>query len=163
MQVIHIVSFFYIKAGNVLGSDSSTNVVPVFSVKKCSNPQSTRPNGIVAFSAFNFVTKVEHGYFHLENGAFFVETPGIYQFDFNGVIIVDSPIHYARIDLKVNGVNKASIRTASSTEAMGYQPVKLSALLSLNSGEKVEISLLGGEIHEFPSYATQFQGFLFAN
>ena len=150
-------------AGNIVGSGPWKNVVPVFSVKKSPNPQLMRINGTVTFSVFNFVTKAEHGYFHLENGVFFVATPGTYQFHFNGLVIVDSQRHYARVDLRVNGVTKAYTRSASCTEAMGYQPMNLSALVTLDSGDRVDIGLVGGEIHEFPSYVTQFEGVLFAN
>ena len=142
-----------------------SNVVPVFSVKKCSNQLVTGTNssGKVAFSIFNFKTKIDHGHFHLPTGTFVVRTAGLYQFHFNGSVIVDMESHYARVELKVNGVAQATTRSATGSQSFGLQPVTLSALLQVNSGESVEICVIGGGIYEDSGNVAHFEGILFVD
>lgn len=66
----------YIGDGKITGS----NIVPVFFVKKSFNQLVTSRNSSekIAFSIFNFVTKIDHGYFHLPIGTFIVQTAGLF-------------------------------------------------------------------------------------
>ncbi len=156
--------FIYLQVGKLADPNFRSNVVPVFSVKKCSNPLITSCNSkSVAFSIFNFVTKIDHGYFHLPIGTFIARTPGLYRFHFNGCVIVDSKSNYARVELKVNGVVQATTRSATGSEYVAFQPVTLSAFLYVNSGESVEICVIGGEIHEDTFNVAHFEGILFTD
>ena len=144
---------------------TGSKVVPVFSVKKCSNQlvSNTNSSRKVAFSIFNFATKIDHGDFHLLLGTFVVRTAGLYQFHFNGSVIVEPESHYARVELKVNGVVQATTRSATGSQPFALQPVTLSALLHVNPGESVEICVIGGEIYEDSGDVTHFEGILFSD
>ena len=139
--------------------------MPVFSVKKCLDQlvNSINSSGKVAFSIFNFVTKMDHGFFHLPIGTFIARTAGLYQFHFNGCVIVEIESHYARVELKVNGIAQATTRSTIGAQPIGLQHVTLSALLQVNTGESVEICVIGGEIYEDSNNVTHFEGILFAD
>jgi len=145
-----------------LASRKTTNVVPVFSVRyaKGYDPKNK-------FYSLEFDTKTEHGDFDIKTGIFTVKTSGIYQFNFNGHAKMstrnDRTHHF---ELRVNDKVKASFYISSKSEADGYQPVDLSALLNLNKGDSVGVFRVVGQLYEHyeSNFFTRFSGtLLFSN
>ena len=59
---------------------------------------------------------------------------------------------------------QATTRSTIGAQQIGlHQPVTLSALLRINSGESVKICVIGGEIYEDSNNVTHFEGILFAD
>ena len=144
-----------------LASSRTTNVVPVFSVKyaKGYDPRNK-------FFSSEFDTKTEHGNFDSKTGIFIVKTPGIYQFNFNGHVKMgtwnDRTHHF---ELRVNESVKASCYISTKSEADGFHPVDLSALLNLNVGDSVGVYRVVGQLYEHlgSNFFTRFSGILISN
>ena len=156
--------------------------IPVFSVKKCTNPSAVKDQSC-AFSATDFMTESEHGDFELSTGIFSVKTPGVYQFQFTGHVLStlilnqDIAASNSRFELRVDGIMKAisyfssGLTMSSPNPRYGAntvtfssnvtQPVVLTALLPLKAGEKVGVYPISGTIQEAePAYVTRFSGIL---
>jgi len=134
--------------------------VPVFSALKCANSEEAEGQSI-GYAKVDFETKVEHGSFHLPTGIFSVKTAGIYQFHFSGHVATDQDVHTHCFTIRVDGVVKAVFYSHTPTDETWYQPVSLTALLPLKSGERVGVYIGVGKLYEgFPQFLTRFSGIL---
>lgn len=144
----------------------SNNVIPVFSVQQCINPDASR-NQSLGYSIHDFPPKFQHGEFNIKMGIFTAKTAGIYQFHFSShvCLVGTNSVASLQIDLKVDGTTKAvSFTQLSSTSVTtGYHPIDLLALLQLKPGQKVGVYLVDGKLHENLKVSTRFSGILFAN
>lgn len=162
-----------------------TSVVPVFSVKRCTNP--TAKNRYFAFAESDFPTKTEHGVF--DDRIFVIKTPGIYQFQFTAHVRSSTNYHNNNSSAKTHHVelhaknenNSILFATRSTSGSVKnpnhngngkysvsafYDPVVLTALWPLNAGERVGVFIgdnaENGEIYETDSYVSRFSAILFA-
>ena len=133
---------------------------PSFSAFKCANSEAPEGHSI-GYANLDFETKGEHGSFHLSTGIFSVKTAGIYQLNFSGHVATNKDGHTHCYTIRVDGVVKAVYYSHTPTDEEWYQPVSLSALLPLKSGEKVGVYLGVGKLYEgFPQFITRFSGIL---
>ncbi len=142
----------------------STNVaIPVFSVKRCSNPKPAQRESIsFAFVYLDIETNTDHGDFDLPTGIFSVKTTGIYDLNFTAHVQTCKWIKIHHIDLRVNGLFKAVSYTQTSSDDEEYRPITISAVLPLTCGEKVSIVLVEGGLYEDQYHVARFTGVLLA-
>jgi len=136
---------------------TSNKTASVFSAKICTNPTATGGTSL-GFSALDFNTLNEYGDFDLAKGIFTVKKPGIYQFSFNShvyvgptqnVLSASGKANYTRhFELRVDEAVKALYNTYLYPQNGVYNPVLISALLTLKSGEKVGVFSVSGPLHE---------------
>ena len=74
--------------------------------------------------------------------------PGIYQFDFTGLVLVTNGSRRYQFELQVDGVMK-SVCCANSN--LGLQEVALSSLQQLEVGQQVWMSRVSGGLYEAPN------------
>lgn len=134
--------------------------VPVFSVEICTNPAAAAGQSF-GYSTSVMSVRTEHGDFNLPTGIFTVKTAGIYQLNFIGHVHLTHNDNGHRFDLRVNGKLVALSLNQSSVESAGYQPAVISALMPLESGDKVGVFASRGKIYEETGfYKTRFYGLL---
>ena len=141
-----------------IGEKQSSTCVPVFSVENCTNLAAAKGESF-GYSTSLIDAQTEHGVFDLPTGIFTVETAGTYQFNFNAYVILDPAVSSAhRFDLKVNGETGAVSYNDSVSTC--YQPAVISALLPLNTGDKVGIFSVKGKLYQSATFKTRFFGIL---
>ncbi len=145
---------------------SLPSVILIFAVLRIIDPNKRS----LTFTSFDIEIKKEYGEFDLKTGLFTVGMSGIYQFNLNTNMkaagsSADEATH--QIELRVDGEPKVTsycIMSRSCDNDYVYcQPVRISALLSLQLGEKVGIDSASGSIVERPPYCvTRFSAVLLA-
>ncbi len=137
--------------------------IPIFAVRACTNP--TGNNGkSFGYKTHDFDAKTDHGQIDLPSGIFTVQTPGVYQLNFNSTICMQSGNLTNHFELRVDGVAKAFYYNHHTGSAGAYQPVLISALLQLNPAQKVGVFAVTGNLYDTsPVYTTRFSGVLYAN
>ncbi len=139
--------------------NNSSNVIPVFSAKGCTNPKASK-NESFAYSITDFETKTEHGDFDLSTGIFTVKTNGLYHLQFTAHIETNKRVNYHRYDLRVDGIYKAVSFTQTSSENEQHQAIIISAYLPLKSGEKVGVFRVEGGLYEDIYHVSRFVGII---
>lgn len=135
--------------------------VPVFSVEKCTNPAAVKGQSF-GYSTSLIDANINHGHFDLPSGTFTVKTAGTYQLDFNALVSLTTGNQYHRVDLKINGESKAASCNYSSLETAGYQPVVITALVSLKTGDVVGIYAYQGKLYQDADHKSRFSAVLFS-
>jgi len=110
----------------------------------------------LAFASYEIEPNKEYGDFDLKTGIFTVKKPGIFHFNFNGLANISKGPRIHKVQLWVDGCVK-SASYLNLTLSDGYQPVLLSALQQLVTGQKVSVSIIDGELFDGPqTEATRF-------
>ena len=140
------------------------SAIPIFSVRHCINPNAAAKQSF-SYATHDFDAKTDHGQIDLPTGIFTVQTPGIYQLNFNSTIHIDSTYLKHCFHLRVDGACKASSLNVTTSETEIYQSVTISALLQLNKGQNVGVFILeSGRIYEnAPGFVTLFSCTLFVD
>lgn len=127
----------------------TSNAVPVFSVRKCSNPTAERDT-FLTFSSLDFETDSKYGVFDLATGLFTVKTAGTYMFKFIGYVSKGPNKFSHRVAVKgVDGDVKAAVSyTATSSKDREYLAVPLSANTAMKIGEKIGIFWAYGDLYD---------------
>ena len=136
--------------------------VLVFSVEKCTNPAAVKGQSF-GYSTFLIDANINHVDFDLPSGTFTVKTAGNFQMDFNALVSLSTRKKPHRFDLKINGETKAvSVNHSSSeTRDLAYQPVVISALVSLKIGEVAGIYASEGKLYQDDDHKSRFSAVLF--
>lgn len=139
---------------------SNSRASSVFAVRNCINPEAT-PGESFGFSTVDFPTRSEYGKLDIATGIFTAIKPGIYQFHFDAHVYGNSSDcgkdFIRHFELRVNGIRKALFYTYLNSERSVFDPVVISALLSLNMGDKVGVFLGQGRLCEDDSmYISRF-------
>ncbi len=135
--------------------------VPVFSAVVCTNPSATM-NESLSFTAFEIEAKKEYGDFDLKTGFFTVKKPGTFQFNFTGLAQMKGRSRSHHLELLVDGFWK-SMSFVNMESSDGYQPVVLSALQQLVTGQKVSVVIRHGELFDnLKTRATRFSCVFFS-
>lgn len=121
----------------------------VFSAKNCINPTAATGHSF-GFSTVDFKTRADYGTFDLAKGIFTVKMPGLYQLNFSShaLVNVNSGAYIQNYEMRVDGTVKALYHTYMYPQHGVYNPVLISALLPLKSGEKVGVFSVSGSLHE---------------
>lgn len=132
----------------------------VFSAKNCINPTGAAGQSF-GFSTVDFKTRADYGTFNLAKGIFTVKMPGLYQFSFSSHVYVNTSsgreTYVRQYELQVDGAVKALYHTYMYPQNGVHNPVLISALLPLKSGEKVGVFSVSGSLHEDATkYITRF-------
>ncbi len=141
-----------------MGAMTTSKTTSVFSVKNCTNPTAAAGQSF-GFSALDFKTPADYGTFNLAKGIFTVKMPGLYQLNFSSHVLVNinSGAYIRHYEMRVDGSVKALYSTYLYPQSGVYNPVLISALLPLKSGEKVGVFLVSGPLHEDATkYVTRF-------
>ncbi len=129
----------------------SSKTSNVFGVRNCSNPEAT-PGESFGFKTTDFPTRSEYGKMDMATGIFTAIKPGIYQFHFDSHIYGNSSDwgkdFIRHFELRVNGIRKALFFTYLNSQRSVFDPVAISALLSLNMDDKVGVFLEQGRLCE---------------
>lgn len=141
------------------------SAIPIFSVRTCINPYATA-NLSFGYTTHDFDVKAEHVQIDLPTGIVTILKSGIYQLIFNSTIQISTSYPTHRYELRVDGVAKASSFSQTASEIGGYEPIVISALLQLNSDQKVGVfAVSNARLYESgPAQAvTRFSGTLFSD
>ena len=143
-----------------VSSSKSSTCVPVFSVENCINPATSRGHSF-GFSTFVMEDRTEHGDFDLSSGIYTVKTVGIYLLNFNALVKLHARSRSHNFDLKVD--NKTVAISYNYSETLGDQPAVISAMVPLNSGDRVGIFANCGKIYQDKGAVTRFFGILMSD
>jgi len=148
-----------------LTSKKVPSAIPIFAVRTCTNPTAAA-NASFGYATHDFDVKVDYVQIDLPTGIVTILKSGIYQLIFNSTIQISTSIPTHRYELRVDGVAKASSFSQTASEAGGYQPIVISALLQLNADQKVGVFAAGnGRLYESgPAQAvTRFSGTIYSD
>lgn len=134
--------------------------MPVFSAENCTNPAADEGQSF-GYSNFLIDTNTNHVHFDLPSGTFTVKTAGTYQLNFNALVFLSTSTKSIRVYLKINGQTKAASLNYSNVETGGYQPVVISALVALKTGDVVGIYAFTGKLYQDDDHKPQFSAVLF--
>jgi len=139
--------------------------VPVFSVAVCTNPlespndqsrqaetaaaSSPIKNETLSFGTFEIKTAKEYGDFNLKTGIFTVKKSGIFKFNLTGLAKIKDGcrLHCFHLSVDRKSKSKSLLSLASSD---GHQPIVISVLLPLVTGQKVSIIRVKGGLYDTP-------------